>query len=342
MAGYLLLGIYDEVDQVAGAVERIRRLGVPENRISVMSPTPLSPAVLGRPKPRSGISLFTAVGALLGVLTALFLVGGSQLLYPIRSAGQPLWPIPPQLIILFEVTMLGTMWATFAGFVLSNRFPRYGNPINDPRIMAGRVGVAVEADEQRADRAMQALTETGAIDVRREPYREQVSNQKWLLWGWTVLLILGVAGLAGGLVAYDIIRLPWFSQMANQISVGYEQGPRLPAPALSSPVTGPVFVAGQPASEPVKADQSSLQRGNILYSMHCAICHNTTGEGNGPLSGFFTPKPFNLTQPEVQNLSDAQIFTVISQGFGTMPSLREDLVLSERWDVVNHVRTLKK
>ncbi|HEX9115502.1 MAG TPA: quinol:electron acceptor oxidoreductase subunit ActD [Anaerolineae bacterium] len=342
MAGYLLLGVYHEVDQVADAVQRIRRLGVPENRITVMSPTPISAAILGRPKASHRVSWFALAGAVLGALTALFLVGGTQLLYPIRSGGQPLWPIPPQLIILFEVTMLGTMWATFVGFFIINRLPRFGNPINDRRIMAGHLGVAVEADGQRYERAREALAETGAIDIKVEPYREQVSSIQWLLWVWTVLLILGVAGLAGGLVAYDILRVPWFSQMVDQVSYGYEQGPRLAAPAAAVPVEGPVFIAGEPASAPVKADAASLGRGKTLFAMHCAVCHNSNGDGNGTLSGFFNPKPFNLTAPEVQNLSDQQIFTVISQGFGTMPSLREDLTVSQRWDVVNWVRTLKK
>ena len=131
MAGHILLGVYDEVDQAANAVERVRRLGVPENRITVLSATPIPSHILGRPKPQSWLNVATAIGAILGVLTALAIVGGTQLLYPIRQGGQPLWPIPPQLIILFEVTMLGTMWATFIGFFLVNKFPRYGDPVND-------------------------------------------------------------------------------------------------------------------------------------------------------------------------------------------------------------------
>ena len=59
-------------------------------------------------------------------------------------------------------------------------------------------------------------------------------------------------------------------------------------------------------------------------------------------SGFFNPKPFDLTSAEVQALSDQKIFTVISRGFGIMPPLHENLDAEQRWDVVNWVRTLKK
>jgi mono/diheme cytochrome c family protein len=72
------------------------------------------------------------------------------------------------------------------------------------------------------------------------------------------------------------------------------------------------------------------------------MCHGETGVGNGKLSGFFNPKPFDLTSPQVQNLPDSEIFMVLTQGRGQMPSLAENLSVSDRWDVVNYVRTLKK
>ncbi len=345
MAGALLLGIYNDVDEAAEAIQGIRLLGIPENRIDVLSATPLRYDILGRTRPRSRVILGTLIGALTGFVTALILVGGTQVLYPIRQGGQPLWPIPPQLIILFEVTMLGTMFGTFIAFFLTNQFPRFGRPASDPRIMAGRVGVAVESDDARADRACEALEDAGAVEVVREPGRRQVDQASWWLWLLTVVLILGVLGVAGGLVAYDILRLPWFAQMIDSPVVAYEQGPRLQAPAEAAPVQGPVLIDDQPATQPVKADPASLQRGQVLYGMHCALCHNPTGDGNGPVSGFFVagmPKPFDLTSSQVQSLTDQQIFVAITNGFGTMPSLREDLTPSQRWDVVNWVRALKK
>ena len=200
----------------------------------------------------------------------------------------------------------------------------------------------MEADDQRVERAEQALKDTGALDVQRSPARVQNDTRRWWLWLLTVGLILGVLGLAGGLVAYDILKIPWFSQMQNQISTAYEQGPRLAAPAQAAPIQGPVLINDQPASQPIAADANSLQRGQILFSMHCALCHNQTGDGTGPVGGFFNPKPADLTSSAVQQLSDNQIFVVITNGFGVMPSIHEDLTPSERWDVVNWVRTLKR
>jgi S-disulfanyl-L-cysteine oxidoreductase SoxD len=347
MAGYLLLGIYEEPAPAADAVERIRRLGVPENRITIMSAFPIRSTVLGRRHGHSRLSLITIVGALLGALTALALVAGTPLLYPVPVGGQPLWPIPPQLIILFEMTMLGTMWATFIGMLLLGRFPVYGDTVKDARIGSGHIGVSVETDQTRADRAEAAFKDTGAIDVQRMPARQQIDLTRWWLWLLTVVLILGVASILGGLVAYDVIKVPWFDQMKNQVSTAYEQGPRKAAPQNAAPIQGPVLInETTPATQPIPPTANSLQSGQILYGETCALCHGQTGEGNGPIGGFMvaggSPAPFNLTSPEVQSLTDQQIFVVITNGFGTMPSLLENLTVPERWDVVNWVRTLKK
>jgi high-affinity iron transporter len=80
----------------------------------------------------------------------------------------------------------------------------------------------------------------------------------------------------------------------------------------------------------------------VLFNTNCALCHGPEGTGNGPLSGFFSPKPADLTGDRVQSLTNAELFLIITQGRGLMPSLAENLSAGERWDVINHVRTLKK
>jgi mono/diheme cytochrome c family protein len=144
------------------------------------------------------------------------------------------------------------------------------------------------------------------------------------------------------LIAYDILKISFPSNMVNQDSTAYEQGPRLAAPAEAVPIQGPVLIAGQPATRPIPATANSLQRGQVLFNINCAVCHGPEGQGNGPLSGFFSPQPADLTGERVQSLSNDELFLIITQGRGLMPSLAENLSAGERWDVINHVRTLKK
>jgi mono/diheme cytochrome c family protein len=130
--------------------------------------------------------------------------------------------------------------------------------------------------------------------------------------------------------------------MEHQTSIAYEQGPRLSAPASAVPVQGPVLIADQPATEPVAATVNSLQRGQVLFRINCVVCHGETGQGNGRLSSLLTPKPADLTGDAVKGLMDADVFLVISQGRGRMPSLAENLDVVSRWDVINHVRSLER
>jgi len=159
-----------------------------------------------------------------------------------------------------------------------------------------------------------------------------------LFWVFTVLgLLLGVTLL----FTFDIIKLEWISFMEIQPSYRQMENP-LPVPARSIPIEGPIAIPGMGAPEnPVEADEASMTRGGELYALHCKMCHGATGEGNGPIAPFLANKPANLTSPIVQSKSDGSIFLTITNGVtGKMPPMNENLLVPERWDLVNFLRTL--
>lgn len=157
-----------------------------------------------------------------------------------------------------------------------------------------------------------------------------------------VFAVLGVLGAALMTFAYDVIKIDWVVFMEIQDSYGTQEKP-LPVPAQSIPVEGPAYIpgAGSPAN-PVPADEASLARGAQLFGIHCQMCHGETGEGNGTIAAFLIQKkPANLSTDLVQSKDDGTLFLTISNGFGLMPALNENLTVRERWDVVNYIRTLK-
>lgn len=159
-----------------------------------------------------------------------------------------------------------------------------------------------------------------------------------LFW---VFLVLGILGAIVLIFTYDIIKIEWISFMEIQPSYRQMEDP-LPPPARSIPVEGPINIPGMPPPEnPVEADEASVTRGAELYAIHCAMCHGQTAEGNGAVAAFLANKPANLTTPVVQSKSDGSIFLTITNGVdGKMPPLNENLIVSERWDLVNFIRTL--
>ena len=154
-----------------------------------------------------------------------------------------------------------------------------------------------------------------------------------------VAVLLGVMML----FTYDIIKLEWPSFMEIQPSFRPMEEPLQP-PSRSIPIEGAVSIPGMGVPEnPTAADESSVTRGAELFAIHCSQCHGATAEGNGPVAAFLIKyKPANLTTDIVQSKSDGSFFLTISEGLdGKMPALNENLTVSERWDVVNFLRTLK-
>ena len=157
------------------------------------------------------------------------------------------------------------------------------------------------------------------------------------------LLIIGLVLLpfiVGLLFTFEIIKIPFPTNMSDQPSIGYQEGPRILPPEGAIPVQGLSVIPEEFPANPIPADKVSLQRGTILYGIHCQLCHGVQGHGDGSLARFFSRTPQNLTGSQITAEFDGSVYLTIFQGFGQMPSLAENLTPRERWDVINYVRTL--
>ena len=163
MADTQFLALFDSADNAANAIDQLHSIGVPDDQITVMSGFPYRGPVMGRRHFQGKLPLITLLGCLPRNGLAAFLTVGIFLIWPLRVGGQPIVPIPPSLIIFFELTMLGTMWATFFGMLFLNRFPAMDKLPYDPRITEGNVGVLAKVDDSLADRVAEALGSLGRI-----------------------------------------------------------------------------------------------------------------------------------------------------------------------------------
>jgi mono/diheme cytochrome c family protein len=161
---------------------------------------------------------------------------------------------------------------------------------------------------------------------------------KQLLVVFAVLLLLGGALM---LFSYDVIKIQWVSFMGLQPSYGYMEEP-LPVPARSIPVEGAAYIPGFIPENPVAADEASIARGAQLYAIHCQMCHGVKFDGRGPVGNLLRPfLPADLTSALVQSKSDGSLFLTITLGVeGRMPALNENLLVRDRWDIVNFLRTI--
>jgi mono/diheme cytochrome c family protein len=340
MAERILLGLFHEATSTSDTIDQLHEAGIEDEKIVVMSSIPYSAEMLGRRYSYRRLGLIAFVGALSGLAAGLFLTVGTPLLYSIRVGGQPIIPIPPSIIILFEFTMLGTIVATFAGLIAETRFPEFGREIYDRRITEGHIGVMVRVQDELTDKSRQILESNGAHHMQSVEVVQPVHPRVWLRWAF-IFVFLFIPTAIALLFVYSYLEIPLPDQMVDQISIAYVQGPRLAAPDRAVPIQGPVLIAGMPASSPKPATQESIQRGQDLYAIDCAMCHGADGKGDGPIASLLTPKPADLTSADVQSMSASEIFLVITQGKDVMPSIAESLPVEDRWDVINFVYSLK-
>lgn len=149
--------------------------------------------------------------------------------------------------------------------------------------------------------------------------------------------------IIGLLLTYQVITVAFPTDMQFQPSIDYQEGPRLLPPEGAVSTLGQTLVVDALPRNPVAIDEVSLQRGKILYSIHCALCHGQNGMGDGPLTEFYEDRPpSDLTARNIAAQFDGTLFRTISQGLGQMPALSENLTARERWDVINYVRTLEQ
>lgn len=159
--------------------------------------------------------------------------------------------------------------------------------------------------------------------------------------GILAVVLIVIATLIG-LLAFDILKFDFIGFMEIQPAFNAMENP-LPVPENSIPIEGAAYIPGLGAPEnPIEADEVSIERGRVLFSVNCTQCHGMTGEGNGPIAPFLVnKKPANLTSQVTQDKSDGTLFLTISSGVpGAMPALNENLSVRDRWDVVNYLRTL--
>lgn len=100
---------------------------------------------------------------------------------------------------------------------------------------------------------------------------------------------------------------------------------------------------------PTPATAESIERGKALYldrnKGNCIFCHGETGSGNEANLPRLRRKPADLSNKErMTAMTDGEVFWKITKGIqGIMPAGERKMPeATERWDVVNYVRTLAK
>jgi hypothetical protein len=163
-----LLAVFSDLAPAADAIEQLRALGVHDDCMNVISGVPVTEAMLGRPAQWTNVPRIALGGSILGFLGAVFLAYVAPFLYPypIRVSTQSFIPGPPTVVVLFELTMLGMLLATFLGVFLDSLFPNYRPMKYVPEISDGKIAILVECAHVEENKITDVLKKLGAESVK--------------------------------------------------------------------------------------------------------------------------------------------------------------------------------
>lgn len=97
-------------------------------------------------------------------------------------------------------------------------------------------------------------------------------------------------------------------------------------------------------NNPLPITKQSLANGKELFDVDCAICHGPKADGNGYLvrdGGKFPAQPANLVSDDFISSSNGRFYHAIMHGKNVMSSYADRLSYTERWEVIQYIRSLQ-
>ena len=126
------------------AVDGLRAAGVAARDITIVSGEPIEGAELGRRDHETWMHWIAGGGGAVGLLVATWLCVKTEQGWPLNTGGMPIVAWWPNLIIMFELTMLGGILATVLTLLITARIPSRKPKLYDADVTDGNILVGVE------------------------------------------------------------------------------------------------------------------------------------------------------------------------------------------------------
>ena len=139
-----LYGLYPDPDSAQRAVDNLRAAGVAEHDIRVLSSEPFEEHEFGRRDKATWLYGIAGMGGTLGLCAGYWLTSATQLAWPLATGGMPIVALWPNLVVMFELTMLGSILATVTALFVAAGLARSQFPLYDPEVTDGYILVGIE------------------------------------------------------------------------------------------------------------------------------------------------------------------------------------------------------
>lgn len=139
-----IYGLYDDPDVAQRAVDGLRAAGAPDAGIVVMSSEPFEEHAFGQRDHATWMPWIALLGGVIGGGLGHWLTSASQRAWPIVTSGMPIVAPWPNLIVIFEMTMLGAIVASVVTLLVTARLPGRLPRLYDPEVSNGYILVGMQ------------------------------------------------------------------------------------------------------------------------------------------------------------------------------------------------------
>ncbi len=299
--------------------------------------------------------------------------------YPFVISGKPLFSLPANIPVAFEVIVLFSALAAFGGALALSRLPQFFHPAFTSerflRVTADRFFISIEAadakfDESATPRLVESLGATG-VEVCRATSAGRDYPKAFV---WIAIVVIGLAALPPLLIArtravksrsprihiiQDMDFQPKYLPQARSLlfADGRTMRPRLRGTIVAGrPEDDDHFYRGKVNGEwattfPMPVTQAMVERGQQRFNIYCAPCHGLVGEGGA--TGMVSIRalereepgwvpPLSLHSPVAVEQPVGQTFNTITHGIRTMPAYGSQIPVEDRWAIVLYERALQR
>jgi Alternative complex III, ActD subunit len=151
-----IYALYSDGDAAQRAVNSLKAAGLTAESITVISGEPLEHHEFFETERSTWMWYIASFGGLVGLSFATWLTRMTQLAWPLKTGNMPIVAWWPNLIIMFELTMLFAILASVITLLVTAGLPGRGPAIYDPQVMDGKilVGVVDPTDPVAVERAL--------------------------------------------------------------------------------------------------------------------------------------------------------------------------------------------
>jgi hypothetical protein len=160
--GGAIYALYEDADAAQRAFDRLRASGVQADAITVVSGEPIEEYEFSQRDAATWLHWIAGGGGVVGLAAAVALLLSVPQAWPIVTGGMPIVAWWPNLVIMFELTMLGAILATVVTLFFTAIIRQGDAGLYDARVMDGYILVGVERAPDVAA-AREALASAGGI-----------------------------------------------------------------------------------------------------------------------------------------------------------------------------------